>query len=306
MGRVYILNNVLIPSSADFEYSTDGSQYVVSDGFNPNNCKSTVTYYVTVDGNHYGSFTLDNNTVGFILDGLNYGSEYEFSAHLPVIGNLSLEMFDWDANGGPSGWRWIGSTDAVVSIYYDEDVKYFDNAELNNLWVRLVNTTEKLCNIDENEYIWTLTNHNHNYLTLNGTIISSNLPAAMDAKWQIVIGGGDDVYIPAVTSGYQLPISYLKEYINFGYTSFDIEIEYYIYDMDTIIGTKTHSSTLKPTKKSTRPQTVKEIHDALISHFGLERNNPPDTVGDYLKGISVAARYHNNECDIQGNPTTNI
>lgn len=171
MGRVYILNNVLIPSSAEFEYGSDGSPYVASVQFNPNNCKSTVTYYVTVDGNHYGRFTLDSNTIAWILDGLTYTSQYWGSySTLPMIGNLSLNTVDWDANGGPAGWRWTGDSDAVVSIYYDI---YFDNTELNNLWARLVNATENLCGGLSNTSIEGI----HDALISYTGLIHNNIPS---------------------------------------------------------------------------------------------------------------------------------
>jgi hypothetical protein len=51
-------------------------------------------------------------------------------------------MFDWNADSDNPGWRWTGSFDAVVSIYYDN---YFNNTELNDLWARLVIATKNLC-----------------------------------------------------------------------------------------------------------------------------------------------------------------
>ena len=40
--------------------------------------------------------------------------------------------------------------------------------------------------------------------------------------------------------------------------------------------------------------SVSSIHDILLSHFGLIHDNAPETPGDYMKGISVAANYYTN------------
>lgn len=261
MGRVYIFKDVLIPSSAEFDYGTDGSYYVASDQFNSNNCKSTVIYYVTVDGNHYGNFTLDDNTVGFILDGLVYGSEYQYSAQLPSIGNLSLNMFDWDANGGPSGWRWVGSSDAVVSIYYDS---YFNNTELNNLWARLVNATEKLCG----DGSWTGTGpiyEEGGYMTIINPSADEFVFPQDDINWGSQVGS-----LPIATTQ-------LNKDVVYAVTNTSLSIIGYIEYKDNLSNTG-----------------IEGIHDALLFYTGLEHNTPPTKLADYMKGIAVAARYFAN------------
>lgn len=298
MERVYILNNVLIPSSANISSGVNASEYVRGPGFNSSNCKSTVTYYVTVDDNLYGSFTLDDNTVGFILDGLMYGSEYETSAQLPRIGNLSLNMFDWNADGDDPGWQWIGSSDAVVSIYYDADVKYFENTELNNLWNKLVTRTEELCAEEIGKGEW------------NITCLVGDYPGTVASIYdqEFLFFSGDPGFLLDETTGQMIDVFYAEDYFEENpwdkptgdflatelvpLSSLNTSHTYYVLNGHS--EDKEYKVVYVKNSKLTTG-SAEEIHDALIKHFGLTHNNAPSTVGDYMKGISVAANYYTND-----------
>ena len=269
MARVYILDNVSIPSSADLNGNYNASHLVVPAGFNSSNCLSTVTYYVTVDGVSYGNFTLTADTVGWILDGLYYGSEYE-GARLPEIGNLCLASYDWDAQGGDPGWRWTGRTGALVSIYYLKEENYFNNSELNTLWNRLVNATKSICGE-----------------TLKSWRVRANTEVDPDCypyiEGDYLCSSGDPWEMEEVDTG-EIWSFYPDNPLSL--VGLSTTGNYHIYSTVGGIGDYSLIYTVQDNLTGIKP-----IHDALIKHFNLIRSTTPTTAGDYMKGIAVAARY---------------
>ena len=144
--------------------------------------------------------------------------------------------------------------------------KYFKDETLDGLWTRLVASTIRLAGYD-------------GWLTI-GDIYPK------DGYITVTHPSGDEfVYSDYEREDYvsTLPISI---------TNLSQDTIYYVYSIGGYyLGKIFHKDKIS--------WSVTEIHDILLSHYDLARGTTPITVGNYLKGISVAANYHtnNNEMD---------
>lgn len=139
--------------------------------------------------------------------------------------------------------------------------KYFNNAELDALWARLVTATEKLCG----DGGWTGTGpiyEEDGYMTISSPTADEFVFPQDSINWGSQLGA--------------LPIAT---------TQLDKDVVYAVTNTSlSIIGYIEYKGGLSNA-------SMEGIHDALISHFELVHNNTPKTPGDYMRGIAVAARY---------------
>lgn len=154
--------------------------------------------------------------------------------------------------------------------------KYFTNETLDGLWTRLVNATNALTYDELKPKYVTDKSSGSQYLYLDGTTLRSSGPNS--GFWEIDLGGGETYHLPQdldEISSYRYPIS----------------CDYYASDSDYLDRDDTYRVMIDFNLNQESYHDIRHIHDALLIRFGLEHNKAPETPGDYMKGIAVAARY---------------